>query len=222
MQLPAESVLLRIFTGESDRHAGHPLYEGIVLKAREVGLAGATVLRGAMGFGPSSRLHTSKILRLSEDLPLVIEIVDTEEKINAFLPILDTMMGAGITAILAKVGVAEVNSHLATAIRTVVVLIFTWTIALSVVPWSELGNVTRRTYLFLVLSGIATGLSWLCYFRALQLGEASRVAPVDKLSVVFAIVLAAVFLREKLTWQHFAGGTLIVTGALLLTWKPTA
>ncbi len=129
---------------------------------------------------------------------------------------------AGITAILAKVGVAEINSHLATAIRTVVVLIFTWAIALSIVPWSELAHVTRRTYLFLVLSGLATGLSWLCYFRALQLGEASRVASVDKLSVAFAIVLAAVFLRERLTWQHVAGGALIVCGALLLTWKPVA
>ncbi|MCF7688106.1 MAG: EamA family transporter [Cephaloticoccus sp.] len=129
---------------------------------------------------------------------------------------------AGITAVLAKVGVAEVNSHLATAIRTAVVLIFTWAIALTVVPWTDLGAVNRRTWLFLVLSGVATGLSWLCYFRALQLGEASRVAPVDKLSVIFAIVLAAIFLREKLTWQHFAGGALIVTGALLLTWKAKA
>lgn len=127
---------------------------------------------------------------------------------------------AGITAILAKIGVAGVNSHLATAILTVVVLIFTWAIALSIVPWSDLAQVTRRSYLFLLLSGLATGLSWLCYFRALQLGEASRVAPVDKLSVVFAIVLAAVFLRERLTWQHLAGGALIVSGALLLAWKP--
>jgi len=99
MQLPTESVLLRIFLGESDRHAGHPLYESIVLKAREIGLAGATVLRGAMGFGPSSRLHTTKILRLSEDLHLVIEIVDTEAKINAFLPILDTMIGDGLVTL---------------------------------------------------------------------------------------------------------------------------
>ena len=89
MELPHESVLLRIFIGESDRHGHRPLYEAIVLKAREQHLAGATVLRGAMGFGKSSRMHTSKILRLSIDLPLVIEIVDSEEKINAFLPVLD-------------------------------------------------------------------------------------------------------------------------------------
>lgn len=99
MQLPADSLLLRIFTGESDRHAGQPLYEAIVLKARETGLAGATVLRGAMSFGASSRLHTSKILRLSEDLPLIIEIVDTEEKINAFLPVLDQIMGGGLVTL---------------------------------------------------------------------------------------------------------------------------
>src|ERR1039458_1504859 len=99
MQLPTDSFLLRIFLGESDRHNGDPLYESIVLKAREAGLAGATVLRGAMGFGASSRLHTSKILRLSADLPLIIEIVDTEEKINAFLPMLDRMMGGGLVTL---------------------------------------------------------------------------------------------------------------------------
>ena len=129
---------------------------------------------------------------------------------------------AGITAVLANAGVEGVNSHLATAIRTAVILVFTWAIALSVVPMSDIGSLTRRTWLYLVLSAIATGLSWLCYFRALQLGEASRVAPIDKLSVVFAILLAAVFLREKLTWQHFAGGALIVSGALLISWKPAA
>lgn len=127
---------------------------------------------------------------------------------------------AGITAILAKVGVSEVNSHLATAIRTVVILIFSWTIALAVVPVHSVFELSRKTWLFLILSGIATGLSWLCYFRALQLGEASRVAPVDKLSVVFAIVLAGLFLRERLTWQHWIGGVLVVSGALVLAWKP--
>ena len=96
MQIPHEAVLLRIFIGESDRWEHKPLYEAIVLKARELHLAGATVLRGAMGFGKSSRLHTAKILRLSMDLPLVIEIVDSEEKINAFLPTLDKMMGGGL------------------------------------------------------------------------------------------------------------------------------
>jgi uncharacterized protein len=96
MHLPHEAVLLRIFIGESDRWEHKPLYEAIVLKARELHMAGATVLRGPMGFGKSSRLHTAKILRLSVDLPLVVEIVDSEEKIQAFLPILDNMMGGGL------------------------------------------------------------------------------------------------------------------------------
>jgi uncharacterized protein len=96
MEIPHEAVLLRIFIGESDRCGHQPLYEAIVLKAREMHLAGATVLRGPMGFGKSSRLHTSKILRLSLDLPLIIEIVDSEEKIQAFLPILNPMMGGGM------------------------------------------------------------------------------------------------------------------------------
>jgi PII-like signaling protein len=99
MNIPADSLLLRIFIGESDRHDGHPLHEAIVLKARALHLAGATVLRGAMGFGASSRLHTAKILRLSTDLPLIIEIVDSEEKINAFLPVLDGMMGGGLVTV---------------------------------------------------------------------------------------------------------------------------
>ena len=99
MHLPHEAILLRIFIGESDRWHHQPLYEAIVLKAREMHMAGATVLRGPMGFGKSSRLHTSKILRLSEDLPLIIEIVDSEEKINSFLPVLDTMMGSGLVTI---------------------------------------------------------------------------------------------------------------------------
>ena len=96
MTLPEDSVLLRIFVGESDRHGHQPLYEAIVLKARELKLAGATVLRSPLGFGASSHLHTAKILRLSDDLPMVIEIVDTEEKIQAFLPVLDPMMGGGL------------------------------------------------------------------------------------------------------------------------------
>jgi transporter family protein len=124
---------------------------------------------------------------------------------------------AGATAVLAKVGVQDVDSNLATAIRTTVILIFAWAIALATRA-QALGAVSRKAWLFLALSGLATGASWLCYFRALQLGQASRVAPVDKLSVVFAIAFAALFLREPLTWQHFVGGGLIVAGAVLLAW----
>ena len=96
MQIPKQAVLLRIFIGEDDQFQGRPLYEAIVMSAREQHLAGATVLRGPMGFGKSSRLHTTKILRLSEDLPLVIEIVDSEDDINGFLPMLDGMMSSGL------------------------------------------------------------------------------------------------------------------------------
>src|SRR5215475_11437171 len=96
MQIPKQALLLRIFIGENDRCDGSPLYEAIVMKAREQHMAGATVLRGPMGFGKSSRLHTAKILRLSEDLPLVIEIVDSEDNINRFLPMLDGMMSSGL------------------------------------------------------------------------------------------------------------------------------
>lgn len=106
MQLPHDALLLRIFIGESDRWQHKPLYEAIVLKAREMHLAGATVLRGPMGFGKSSRLHTTKILRLSYDLPLVIEIVDSEEKINTFLPVLDQMIKGGLVT-LEKVRVID-------------------------------------------------------------------------------------------------------------------
>jgi len=106
VHLPTDAMLLRVFIGESDRWKHQPLYEAIVLKAREMHMAGATVLRGPMGFGKSSRLHTTKILRLSLDLPLVIEIVDTEEKIQAFLPFLDQAMRGGLVT-LEKVRVID-------------------------------------------------------------------------------------------------------------------
>jgi uncharacterized protein len=99
MQAPQEAVLLRIFIGEDDRYQHLPLYEAIVLKARERQLAGATVLRGPIGFGHSSRLHTAKVLRLSEDLPVTVEIVDSEEKINAFLPFLEGMIEGGLVTL---------------------------------------------------------------------------------------------------------------------------
>jgi hypothetical protein len=106
MEIPKQAVLLRIFIGENDTADGRPLYEAIVLKAREMQIAGATVLRGPMGYGLSSRLHTAKILRLSEDLPLLIEIVDSEEKIDGFLPALDAMMTSGLVT-LEKVQVRQ-------------------------------------------------------------------------------------------------------------------
>jgi transporter family protein len=126
---------------------------------------------------------------------------------------------AGLTAILAKVGVTGVNSHLATAIRTSAVLLFAWALALLTNRPLMLQTLSRKTWLFLALSGLATGLSWICYFRALQLGEASRVAPIDKLSVVIVIGLSMAFLGERLQLREGIGAGLIVLGALLLAWK---
>ncbi len=110
MQIPRDAVLLRIFFGEDDKHKGLPLYEAIVLKAREMHLGGATVLRGNAGFGHSSRIHTTKILRLSQDLPIVVEIVDSKDKIDAFLPVLDEMMGSGLVT-LEKVQVLQYGAN---------------------------------------------------------------------------------------------------------------
>ncbi|MEO6874427.1 MAG: EamA family transporter [Opitutaceae bacterium] len=126
---------------------------------------------------------------------------------------------AGATAILAKIGVTGVDSNLATAIRTTVILVFAWAIALVTSRPGSLAALSHRTWLFLALSGIATGLSWLCYFRALQLGEASQVAPIDKLSVIFVLIFAALFLQEPLTLRSGVGGLLIVAGAIVLAWK---
>src|SRR5216684_1372425 len=123
---------------------------------------------------------------------------------------------AAATAILAKLGVANINSNLATAVRTSIVFFLAWGIALAEVPVSALTAISRRTFVFLMLSGLATGLSWVCYFRALQIGEASRVAPVDKLSVVFVIIFASIFLGERLTLASVAGGILIAAGAMIL------
>ncbi len=123
---------------------------------------------------------------------------------------------AGLTAVLAKAGVQNIDSNLATAIRTVVILVFAWSIVLAR-PMGSLSAISARNWIFLVLSGLATGASWLCYFRALQLGEVSRVAPVDKLSIVVAMALAMLFLNEQLTWRHWLGGGLIVSGTIVLT-----
>jgi transporter family protein len=123
---------------------------------------------------------------------------------------------AAATAILAKVGVAGIDSNLATAIRTTVVLVFTWAIAIALGKHNAMAAIAGRSWLFLGLSGVATGLSWLCYFRALQLGPASAVAPIDKLSVVLVILFAWMFLGEGLTVHKIIGGVLIAGGAMTL------
>lgn len=125
---------------------------------------------------------------------------------------------AALTAVFAKVGVENINSDYATLIRTLVILAIASGIVVATGAWRGGGGVTSRTYLFLVLSGAATGLSWLCYFRALKLGEAARVAPIDKLSVVLVAVFAAIFLGERLTAAGWAGVALIAAGAALVAW----
>jgi transporter family protein len=126
---------------------------------------------------------------------------------------------AGATAILAKLGIAGVDSNLATAVRTTVVLVFAWAVALATTSPAAVFALSKRTWLFLTLSGLATGLSWLCYFKALQLGDAAKVAPIDKLSVVFVLIFAAIFLHEPLTWKTGIGGALIACGAVVLAVK---
>ena len=123
---------------------------------------------------------------------------------------------AALTAVLGKVGVSEVNSNLATLIRTAVIILVTAGIVSAREEWEPLGKLSRYGVLMLVLSGIATGLSWLCYYRALQMAPASKVAPVDKLSVALVIVLAVLFLGEPLTWKVALGGALVVAGVLVL------
>jgi transporter family protein len=123
---------------------------------------------------------------------------------------------AAATAILAKLGVEGIDANTATAVRTTVVVLFTWLIAYVARQPATFQTLSIKTWLFLVLSGFATGLSWLCYFRALQVGPASRVAPVDKLSVALVIVFGALFLGEKLTWGKALGGALMVAGAIAI------
>lgn len=123
---------------------------------------------------------------------------------------------AALTAILAKIGIKGVDSNLATAIRTVVILLFAWGIVAAQGTLSQLSSISRFSLAFLVLSGIATGLSWLFYFRALQLGQAAQVSPIDKLSLVMTIILAAIILKERVTVSILVGATLMAAGAILV------
>ena len=124
---------------------------------------------------------------------------------------------AAATSILAKIGIREINSNLATAIRTVVILIFAWGIVFFQGGQKELFSLNKTTVIFLVLSGIATGLSWLFYFRALQLGEASKVVPIDKLSLVLTIIMAFIFLKEKVSLQAILGAVLMTVGTIIIS-----
>ena len=133
-----------------------------------------------------------------------------------FLFALLSAVFAALTSILAKVGIEGVNSNLATAIRTVVVVFLSWGMVFLTDAQGGLGDISRKSWIFLILSGLATGASWLCYYRALQLGEASKVVPIDKLSVVITLVLAFVFLHERFTLKSFIGCVLISLGTLIM------
>ena len=123
---------------------------------------------------------------------------------------------AALTSILAKIGISEVNSNLATAIRTVVVVAMSWGMVFLTQAQSGLSSITKKSWIFLILSGLATGASWLCYYKALQLGEASKVVPIDKLSVVITIILAFLFLHESFTAKALIGCILIAAGTLIM------
>lgn len=123
---------------------------------------------------------------------------------------------AALTSILAKIGIDGVNSNLATAIRTAVVLVMAWGMVFITGTQSGISGIGRRSWLFLILSGLATGASWLCYYRALQVGEASKVVPIDKMSVVITLILAFVFLHETFTWKSAVGAVLITVGTLVM------
>lgn len=133
-----------------------------------------------------------------------------------FVFALGSAVFAALTSILAKVGIDGVNSNLATAIRTVVVLVMAWGMVFLTDAQNGISSISRKSWIFLILSGLATGASWLCYYRALQIGDASKVVPVDKLSVVITLVLAFAFLHEKFTWKSIAGAVLITLGTLLM------
>lgn len=126
---------------------------------------------------------------------------------------------AALTAIFAKVGVENVNSSLATAIRTVVVLVMIWMIVFFRNEYKAIGELSQRNWIFLTISGFATGFSWIFYFKALQMGEVSKVAGIDKLSLALTIIFAVIFLGETLTWKTAVGATLIIAGTLFLIWK---
>ena len=138
---------------------------------------------------------------------------------NWFVWALLSAVFAALTAILAKVGVADVNPNLATAIRTTVILVITWALAFATSGKADWSGLTHRAWFFLAASGLMTGLSWLCYFRALKLGDVAKVAPVDKLSVAIAIILAVIFLKEKVTAQEAIGAALIVLGVVVMVVK---
>ena len=158
---------------------------------------------------------SSATIGLVELLPMFLGEMESMWKIFALL----AALFAALTAIFAKIGIEGIDSNLATGIRTVVILILIWGIVFATVPLAGIKSLTVTNWIFLILSGAAAGLSWLFYFKAIQLGPVSRVAPIDKLSVALTIVLSFIILGETVSWQVIVGGLLIVSGTLCMLWK---
>lgn len=160
-----------------------------------------------------SHIRIGVIIRVNQQTDL---IPHTEEKIMWLLFAFASSLFAALTSILAKIGIEGVNSNLATALRTMVAVIMAWGMVFLTNSQGGIASISKKSWIFLILSGIATGISWLCYYRALQIGEASKVVPIDKLSVVITIILAFVFLHESITVKSIIGMILITAGTLFM------
>ena len=160
-----------------------------------------------------SHIRIGVIIRVNQQTNL---IPHTEEKIMWLLFAFASSLFAALTSILTKIGIEGVNSNLATALRTMVVVIMAWGLVFLTNSQGGIASISKKSWIFLILSGIATGISWLCYYRALQIGEASKVVPIDKLSVVITIILAFVFLHESITVKSIIGMILITAGTLFM------
>ena len=160
-----------------------------------------------------SHIRIGVIIRVNQQTNL---IPHTEEKIMWLLFAFASSLFAALTSILAKIGIEGVNSNLATALRTMGVVIMAWGMVFLTNSQGGIASISKKSWIFLILSGIATGISWLCYYRALQIGEASKVVPIDKLSVVITIILAFVFLHESITVKSIIGMILITAGTLFM------
>ena len=160
-----------------------------------------------------SHIRIGVIIRVNQQTNL---IPHTEEKSRWLLFAFASSLFAALTSILAKIGIEGVNSNLATALRTMVVVIMAWGMVFLTNSQGGIASISKKSWIFLILSGIATGISWLCYYRALQIGEASKVVPIDKLSVVITIILAFVFLHESITVKSIIGMILITAGTLFM------
>jgi len=168
-----------------------------------------------LSIGYTKKIHVL-IQSLTKKTLFIILFLKTTEDFMWILFAFGAAIFAALTTILAKIGIEGINSNLATAIRTVVILILAWAIVFINGQSHQINHISNKNWIFLIASGLATGLSWLCYFKALQLGEASKVAPIDKFSIVLTIIFATLFLNEVLTWKIVIGCTLITAGTIFM------